>query len=82
MSCVIIELNGLLPISTTRNINFCLAYPLQKLAKSEEEDIAGTYFKPQRANRLMEQVKETKRNGGKMDCNIKAKVETLFNNLS
>jgi len=34
---------------------------LKKLAKSEEEDIAGNYFKPKRASRLMAQAKETQR---------------------
>ena len=29
---------------------------LQKLAKSEEENVAGNYFKPHRASKLMEQA--------------------------
>ena len=33
----------------------------QKLAKSEEEDVVGTYFKPIRASRLVAQAQETKR---------------------
>jgi len=33
----------------------------KKLAKGAEEDIAGNYFKPVRANRLMKQVQETQR---------------------
>lgn len=51
----------------------------QKLAKSEEEDIAGTYFKPQRATRIMAQAQETKRNGG-MPAN--GKPSSTTSNLS
>ena len=36
-------------------------YFFQKLAKSEEEDVVGTYFKPIRASRLVAQAQETKR---------------------
>ena len=38
---------------------------LQKLAKSEEEDVVGNYFKPIRASRLMAQAQETQRGKGK-----------------
>eukprot|EP00090_Calanus_glacialis_P013510 TRINITY_DN22193_c0_g1_i2.p1 TRINITY_DN22193_c0_g1~~TRINITY_DN22193_c0_g1_i2.p1 ORF type:complete len:890 (-),score=194.71 TRINITY_DN22193_c0_g1_i2:567-3236(-) len=33
----------------------------KKLAKSEQEDVVGNYFKPQRASRLMAQAQETQR---------------------
>ena len=33
----------------------------QKLAKSEEEDVVGNYFKPHRASRLMAQAQETQK---------------------
>merc|ERR1712223_2010719 len=36
----------------------------KKLAKSEEEDVVGNYFKPHRASRLVAQAKETQRNLG------------------
>ena len=37
----------------------------QKLAKSEEEDIVGNYFKQQnRASRIVAQARETKRHAG------------------
>ena len=36
-------------------------HTLQKLAKSEEEDVVGTYFKPARATRLMAQAQETQK---------------------
>ena len=48
------------------SLNFHFNFVIfQKLAKSEEENIVGTYFKPQRANHIMAQAQETKRNGGK-----------------
>ena len=34
---------------------------LQKLAKSEEENVAGNYFKPHRASKLMEQAQLVKK---------------------
>ena len=40
-------------------------FPFQKLAKGAEEDIAGNYFKPVRASRLMKQVQENQRSGSK-----------------
>jgi hypothetical protein len=39
---------------------------LQKLAKSEEEDVVGNYFKPHRASRLVAQAKETQRSKKKV----------------
>ena len=38
-----------------------IIWHFQKLAKSEEEDVVGTYFKPIRASRLVAQAQETKR---------------------
>ena len=38
-------------------------FNVKKLAKSEEEDIAGNYFKPKRANRLMAQAHKSKNAG-------------------
>ena len=42
-----------------------ISVALQKLLKGAEEDIAGNYFKPVRANRLMKQVQETQRSVSK-----------------
>ncbi len=38
-----------------------LQFELQKLAKSEEENFAGNYFKPHRASKLMEQAKQVQK---------------------
>ena len=43
----------------------CFPVYFQKLAKSEEEDIVGNYFKQQnRASRIVAQARETKRHAG------------------
>ena len=42
----------------------------QKLAKSEEEDVVGTYFKPIRANKLMAQAQETQRGSHHTKCKL------------
>ena len=42
----------------------------QKLAKSEEEDVVGNYFKPIRASRLMAQAQETQRGKGNLNLDF------------
>ena len=49
-------------------ITLTLCFQLQKLAKSEEEDVVGTYFKPIRASKLMAQAQETQRVGSNSKC--------------
>ncbi len=65
--------------------NFCfrltILFKTQKLAKSEEEDIAGTYFKPQRANRIMAQAQETKKNGGNARWRNKLHFDIMLNSV-
>ena len=46
----------------------CTAF--QKLAKSEEEDVVGNYFKPIRASRLMAQAQETQRGKGNLNLDF------------
>ena len=48
-----------------------LCFQLQKLAKSEEEDVVGTYFKPIRASKLMAQAQESQRVGSNSKCKNK-----------
>ena len=52
-------------------ITLTLCFQLQKLAKSEEEDVVGTYFKPIRASKLMAQAQETQRVGSNSKCKKK-----------
>jgi hypothetical protein len=47
-----------------------LQFELQKLAKSEEENFAGNYFKPHRASKLMEQAKQVQK------CKKKSPTQT------
>ncbi len=42
-------------------MDFSLGCPFQKLAKGEEEDVVGNYFKPHRASKLVAQAQETQR---------------------
>jgi hypothetical protein len=46
---------------------------VQKLARSEEEDVVGNYFKPQRATRLMAQAQETQKAVSKFKGTISCK---------
>ena len=55
-------------------------FNVKKLAKSEEEDIAGNYFKPKRANRLMAQAHKSKNTG--QNYNIKSNLLSCLKNLT
>ena len=49
------------------------------MAKSEEEDVVGTYFKPIRASKLMAQAQETQRVGSNSKCKQNFHILVSFN---
>ena len=49
------------------------------MAKSEEEDVVGTYFKPIRASKLMAQAQETQRVGSNSKCKKNFHILVSFN---
>ncbi len=53
----------------------------QKLAKSEEEDVVGNYFKPHRASKLVAQAQETQRgkNSSILFTNFSVSAEYIVN---
>ena len=54
---------------------------MQKLARSEEEDVVGNYFKPQRATRLMAQAQETQKAVSKFKGTISCKPPACLHDL-